>query len=111
MRRARQILDSPSKWNRSDTQDCPADAKVFSLFYALVKAATDVNGVFDNGGASIQEARLVIDETAPNRKNYGSRLKDFNNDPATTLADIQKLLQLVEERLAKRLPQAPAGNK
>ena len=102
-KRARQILDSPSKWDHSGTQDCPVDAKIFSLYCALVKAAIDVNGVFDNGGAAIREARNVIDETAPNRKSYGARLVDFNNDPTTRFADIQKLLQLVEERLTKRL--------
>ena len=102
-RRARQILDSPSKWNRSDTQDCPVDAKLFSLYCALEKAATEIDGVFNNKGAAIQEARQVIDETAPNRKRYSGRLTDFNNDPTTTFADIQKLLQLVEERLTKRL--------
>ena len=102
-KRARQILDSPSKWSHSGTQNCPADAKVFSLYCALAKAATEISGTFDDGGAAIREARHVIDETAPNRKTYSARLVDFNNDPTTTFADIQKLLQLVEERLTKRL--------
>ncbi len=51
----------------------------------------------------------MIDETAPNRNIYNSRLMDFNNDPTTKFADIQKLLQLVEERLSKRLPAGPTG--
>jgi hypothetical protein len=110
-KRARQILNSPSNWDHSGTQDCPADAKSFSLYCALVKAAIDVNGVFDNKGAAIQEARHVIDETAPNGKSYNARLVDFNNDPTTTFADIQKLLQLVEERLSKQLADAPASKK
>jgi hypothetical protein len=110
-KRARQILDSPSKWNHSPSQDCPADAKTFNLFCALAKAATEINGVFDEVGPALREARHVIDETAPNAKSYKARLIDFNNDPATTLADIQKLLQLVEERLAKRLAEGPAGPK
>jgi hypothetical protein len=100
VKRAREILDSPSKWNRADTQICPPDAKTFSLFCALQMAAKEVNGNFDNSGAAIQEARLAIDETAPNRKNYSARLTDYNNDPATAFADLQKFLQLVEERLA-----------
>jgi hypothetical protein len=98
-KRVRQILDSPSKWSRSGTQDCPADLRVFSLYCALVKAATEINGTFDDGAAAVREMRRAIDETAPNR--YKARLVDFNNDPTTTFADIQKLLQLVEERLAK----------
>ena len=100
---ARQILDSPAKWNRADTQDCPADAKTFSLFCALQMADVQVNGQFNNSGAAIVEARHVIDETAPNHKNYKARLTDFNNDPTISFPDIQKLLQLVEERLTKRL--------
>ena len=110
-KRARQILASPSKWSHTGTQDCPGDAKAFSLYCALAKAATEINGTFDDGGAAIREARHVIDETAPNRKSYSARLVDFNNDPTTTFADIQKLLQLVEERLAKRVAEATANNK
>src|SRR5215813_4042501 len=105
VKRSRQILDSASKWDRHDTQDCPSDARVFSLFCALKKADTAVNGAFDNGGATISEARRVVDETAPAR-NYKARLTDFNNDPITTFADIQKLLQVVEERLTKRLAES-----
>jgi hypothetical protein len=108
VKRARLILDSPAKWNRHDTQDCPADAQVVSLYCTLKQADIEVNGKFDDGGATIREARHVIDETAPNRKTYKSRLTDFNNDPTTTFADIQKLLQLVEERLAKRLADSGA---
>jgi len=102
-RRARQILDSPSKWNRDRTQVCPADAKTFNLFCALAKASIEVTGAFDEVGAALRETRHAIDETAPNAKSYKARLVDYNNDPTTTLADIQKLLQLVEERLTKRL--------
>src|SRR3984957_20594472 len=32
VKRARTILDSPSKWNRADTRVCPAGAKTFSLY-------------------------------------------------------------------------------
>ena len=102
-KRARQILDSPSKWNHSPSQDCPAGAKTFNLFCALAKAATEINGFFDEVGPALRETRHVIDETAPNAKSYKARLIDFNNDPATSLADIQKLLQLVEERLATKV--------
>jgi hypothetical protein len=108
-RRARQILDAPSKWNHSASQDCPADAKTFNLFCALAKAATEINGVFDDVGPALREARHVIDETAPNAKSYKARLIDFNNDPTTTLADIQKLLQIVEERLTKQLAEKPVN--
>jgi hypothetical protein len=103
LKRARALLDSEAKWNRADTQDCPADAKAVSLFCAFQRASIEVTGSFNNQGAAIQEARSAIGDIAPNR-NYNHRLTDYNNDPTTTFADIQKLFQQVEDRLAKLLP-------
>jgi len=101
--RATEILDSPAKWNRSDTRICPAGAKTFSLYCALEKATSEVSGKFEHRGAAMQEARFVIDEIAPNRATYQHRLMDYNNDPTTTFADIQKVLQPV----ARAHPRAP----
>jgi hypothetical protein len=106
VQRARKILDSPANWNRIGDKLCPADEKTFSLYCALVKASVEVNRLFDNDRAANQEVRVMIDEIAPNQKSYTARLVDFNHDPTTTFADIQKLLQLVEERLAKRLAES-----
>ena len=102
-KRAREIINSQSKWNRADTRVCPADAKTFSLYCALEKATDEVTGKFEHRGAAMQEARFVIDEIAPNRKKYHHRLMDYNNDPTTTFADIQKFFRLLEERITKRL--------
>ena len=55
--RARQILNSQSKWNRADTRVCPADAKTFSLYCALENATDEVSGKFEHRGAAMQEAR------------------------------------------------------
>ena len=101
-KRARQLLDSPSKWNREATQTCPAGAKTFNLYCALASAATEVNGTYTGGEAAVREARQLVDESR-NAKNYKARLVDFNDDPAITFADVQKLLQQVQERLTKRL--------
>ena len=103
MQRAREILDSESKWNRADTRVCPADAKTFSLYCALEMATDEVSGKFEHRGAAMQEARFVIDEIAPNSKNYHHRLMDYNNDPATTFADVQKFFQLLKDHVAQRL--------
>jgi hypothetical protein len=106
VQRAQKILDSPAKWNRSDTRNCPAEAKTFSLYCALEKATIEVTGNFQHRGAAMQESRFVIDEMAPNR-NYHHRLMDYNNDPTTTFADLQKVLRLLQriaERLAKESP-------
>lgn len=111
VQRAREILDSPSKWNRADTRVCPATAKTFSLYCALEKATDEVSGKFAHRGAAMQEARFVIDDIAPNRKSYHHRLMDYNNDPTTTFADIQKVFLLMEERITKRLADQGAGRK
>jgi hypothetical protein len=41
--------------------------------------------------------------SVPNGSKYKARLVDYNNDLATSFEDIQKLLQLVAERLSKTL--------
>jgi hypothetical protein len=102
VKRVREILDSSAKWNRMGTQDCPADAKTFSIYCAFEKAAKELTGAFDDQAAGIREARRVIAETAPNRDKYKARLVDYNNDPTTSFADVQALFQAVEERVAKQ---------
>jgi hypothetical protein len=109
VQRAREILDSESKWNRADTRVCPANAKTFSLYCALKMATDEVSGKFEHRGAAMQEARFVIDEIAPNRKNYEHRLMDYNNDPTTTFADVQKFFQLLKEHVARRLKEESDG--
>ena len=110
VQRAREILNSSSKWNRADTRVCPADAKTFSLYCALEKATTEVSGKFQHRGAAMQQARFVIDEIAPNRKNYEHRLMGYNNDPTTTFADVQRFFQLLEDRIKARLKEESAAH-
>lgn len=102
VKRAKKILDSPSKWNRADTRVCPKDAKTFSLYCALERATDEVSGNFEHRGAAMQEARFLIDDLTAKR-DYQHRLMDYNNDPTTTFADIQKVFQLLEGRIHKRL--------
>jgi hypothetical protein len=108
--RAREILNSESTWNRADTRKCPADAKTFSLYCALEKATDEVSGKFEHRGAAMQEARFVIDDIAPNRKNYNHRLMDYNNDPTTTFADVQKFFGLLQDRISKRLTESQGAH-
>ena len=110
VQRAREILNSESKWNRADTRVCPADAKTCSLYCALEKATDEVSGKFEHRGAAMQEARFVIDEIAPNRKNYNHRLMGYNNDPTTTFADVQRFFRLLEDRIGKRLRDQSQGS-
>jgi hypothetical protein len=77
----------------------------------LEKATNEVSGNFKHRGAAMQEARFVIDEIAPKAKNYDHRLMGYNNDATTTFADIQKVFELLEERVAKRLTEESEGSK
>jgi hypothetical protein len=101
--RAREILDSPSKWNRADTRVCPPTATKFSLYCALEKATKEKSGKFAHRDAAMQEARFVIEDIAPHVNSYEHRLKDYNNDPSTTFADVQKFFEVLETHITKRL--------
>lgn len=102
IKRAREILDSPAKWNRADNRECPAEAKTFSLYCALQRATIEVSGKAEHRGAALQETRFVIDEIAAER-NYEHRLMNYNNDPTTTFADIQEVFRITESLIALRL--------
>jgi hypothetical protein len=102
IKRAREILDSPAKWNRADNRECPPGAKTFSLYCALQRATIEVSGKAEHRGAALQEARFVIDEIAADR-NYEHRLMNYNNDPTTTFADIQEVLRITESLITLRL--------
>jgi hypothetical protein len=110
--RAKEILNTPEKWNRADNRVCLADAKTFSLYCALEKATDEISGNFKHRGAAMQEARFVIEDLVPDwEKKYNHRLMDFNNDPKTTFADIQKVFGLLEARIAKRLREEATSKK
>jgi hypothetical protein len=108
-KRAQKILDTPSKWNRADTRDCPAEAHTFSLYCALERATDEVSGNFKHRGGAMQEARFVIDDVAPNAKTYQHRLMGYNNDPATSFADIQRFFTLLQDRIKTRLADEKKG--
>src|SRR5216117_1495696 len=54
LKRAREILDSPSKWNRADNRVCPVTAKTFSLYCALQVATDEITGNTNHRGAALQ---------------------------------------------------------
>jgi hypothetical protein len=103
VQRAREILDSPAKWNRADNRRCPASQKTYSLYCALEKATQEISKKFEHRGAAMQQARFVIDEVLAKGNHYEHRLMDYNNDPKTTFADVQRFFTLLEERIQKRL--------
>ena len=105
--RAREILNSPEKWNRADNRVCPTNQATFSLYCALEKATEEVSKNFEHRGAAMQEARFVIDEVLARGNHYEHRLMNYNNDPKTTFADVQRFFDLLEQRIKERLPAAP----
>lgn len=101
-KRALEILDSESKWNRDDNRICAPKAKTVSLYCALQMATLEVIGKTEHRGASLQETRFVVDEIAGDR-NYEHRLMNYNNDPTTTFVDIQEVLRITESLITLRL--------
>ena len=53
--------------------------------------------------AVMQQARFAIDQVLAKDNHYEHRLMDYNNDPKTTFADVQKFFALLEKRIKKRL--------
>jgi hypothetical protein len=92
--RAEELLKDESQWNRQDERYCVDDEKTGkrSLFCALHEATVEVLGSYQHRQAALEFVRLVIMELTPDAA-YSHRLMDYNNDPSTTLADIQKVLE------------------
>ncbi|MEP6493012.1 MAG: hypothetical protein ABJF01_10070 [bacterium] len=99
--RAQVLLGSASKWNRKETQRCAANAPTFGIFCALKKALEDVTGHFDNESAVLSDARSVVDFVAS--KEYKARLVNYNNDQATSYADVQEFFRILRNRVIRRL--------
>ena len=99
---ARRLLSSPEVWNRNDDRKCPAGLTRYSLYCALEVSTIDVEGKFAHRGAVMQQARFVVDEITAKR-DYQHRLKDYNNDPTTSFADMVHVFDLVEARIRQKL--------
>lgn len=102
VQKARQILNSPEKWNRTDNRRCPTTEAKFSLYCALEKATYEVTQNFAHRGAAMQEARFVIDEDLAPNNHYDHRLMNYNNDPHTTFGDVQRFFDFLQGRVEGR---------
>ena len=87
------LLKDAARWNRQDDRWCNDDEEMDkrSLFCALHRASVEVLGHYDHRKAALEHVRLVIMERTPN-SGYAHRLRDYNNDPQTTHADIRSVL-------------------
>jgi hypothetical protein len=80
-----------------------AQERRFSLYCALEQATYEVTLEFAHRGAAIEEARFVIDDDLAPNNHYHHRLMDYNNDPRTTYADVQRFFDFLQGRSEGRL--------
>jgi hypothetical protein len=113
LQKAAGLLTREEEWNRQDDRECADDEASGrrSLFCALQKACIDVLGNYDHRRVALQEVRFAV-EDATRGQDFEHRLRDFNNLPGTTLADVRKVLQVATLRVQGRLTgqhHAPRG--
>ncbi|WP_147366876.1 DUF6197 family protein [Aurantiacibacter zhengii] len=104
---ARAMLVSEDMWNRQDDRNCDRAQPRISLFCALRFASVDVTGTYNHRRAALQEARIAVQDAVHDR-DYAHRLRDFNNDPNTTIADVWGVLDTAHARVNYRLWQQRA---
>jgi hypothetical protein len=107
LRRAKELLPDEAHWNRHDDRKCPPEAMTYSLFCALHKSSVEVLGTYDHRRAALQEVRFSIEAVTKGRE-FEHRLMDFNNLPETTLADVQRVLDMAVDKVQERLNSATA---
>jgi len=90
LQRADAILSSDAVWNRADNRRCPATATTWSIYCAAEKATIEVTGGFHHRRPALELVRDIIEKRSEGRP-YHHRLMDYNNDPATKLADAHSL--------------------
>ena len=104
LQKAAALLKNEAVWNRKDDRECDDDeaSGKRSLFCALQKACIDVLGKYDHRRMALQEVRFAV-EDATRGQRFEHRLRDFNNLPSTTLADVRQIIQVATNRVQSRL--------
>jgi len=102
LEKAAGLLGTEAAWNSQDDRECADDEASGnrSLFCALQKACIDVLGKYDHRRAALQEVRFAV-EDATRGQQFEHRLRDFNNLPSTTLADVRTILRVAAERVKR----------
>ncbi len=89
--KAKVLLAELSNWDRHDNRKCSPDKPQLSLYCAMIKATMLESGGIHHRRPAMQIVRAVVDARTEGR-GYEHRLRDYNNDPRTTLANVQALL-------------------
>jgi len=100
--RAKSILKDESVWDRQDDRVCNDGDTTFSLYCALYFASRELLGEYQHRRTALQEVRFALEEATADRE-YEHRLRDFNNDPQTTLAAVHGVLDVARGRIVERL--------
>ena len=103
VQQAAQLLSTPAAWNRADNRNCPASATTWSIYCAMIKASISVTGGSHHRRPAMEAVRAIVDERTATR-NYHHRLMDYNNDPTTTLRDVQSLFSEALTRMQHLKP-------
>jgi hypothetical protein len=98
VQRAAAMLSSASVWNRKDNRQCAPGATSWSIYCAMEDATAEITGGMDHRRPAMEVVREIVEDRTANR-NYQHRLMDYNNDPTTTLADMQSLFREALERM------------
>jgi hypothetical protein len=92
VREAATILSTEAAWNRADNRKCPTNATTWSIYCALEKSTFDITGGIHHRCPGLEVVRKIVDERTASRNNH-HHLMDYNNDPTTTLSDVQNLFK------------------
>ena len=104
LKRAAEILSTPTKWNRHDTRICKLNDKTWSLFCAMEKASLDELGENRYRAVATQEVRFAAEDAMKGMKvQFQHRLTDYNNLPSTRFEDIKNVLKVATDRVSARL--------
>lgn len=98
--RAAAILASDAVWDRADDRQCDPADKTWSIYCAMIRATLEVTGGIHHRRPAMELVRQVVDERSAGRQ-YEHRLRDYNNDPATRLSDVQSLFKEALARLKR----------
>lgn len=98
--RAAAILSSTSVWDRADDRLCGPQDKTWSIYCSMIRATLEVTGGIHHRRPAMELVREIVEERSAGRQ-YEHRLRDYNNDPATTFADVQSLFKEALNRLKR----------
>jgi hypothetical protein len=98
--RAIALLPNETVWNKNDNRQCPAGQTKLSMFCALAQATTEISGGIHYRQPAAQAVREALNAVDSSRiKTH--RIMDYNNHPATTLAEIHAVLNSARTKLEK----------